>query len=140
MASSTRHELGHHRLVLEQHRVGDVLDARELVVADRLRMAEVEAQAVRRDERALLRDVIAEHLAQRLVQEVRRRVVGADGRAAVVVDGKFERLAELQRAVLDGDVVHEEVAELLLGVGDAHPQRPRPCMMPVSPTWPPDSP
>ena len=40
---------------------------------------EVEAQAVGRDQRAFLRDVIAEHLAQRLVQEMRRRMVGADG-------------------------------------------------------------
>ena len=59
---------------------------------DRLRVAEVEAQAVGRDERALLGDVIAEHLAQRLVQEMRRRMVGADGRAARVIDGEFERL------------------------------------------------
>ena len=40
--------------------------------------------------------------------------------AARVVDGKFERLADLEGALLDDDVVHEEVAELLLRVGDAH--------------------
>ena len=115
-----RHQLRHHRLVLEEHRVGDVLDALDLVVADRLRVAEVEAQAVRRDERALLRDVVAEHLAQGLVQEMGRGVVGADAGAAGVVDGKLERMADLEGALLDDDVVHEEVAELLLGVGDAH--------------------
>ena len=41
----------------------------------RLGMREVEAQPVGRDQRALLRDVIAEHLAQRLVQQMRRRMI-----------------------------------------------------------------
>jgi hypothetical protein len=41
-------------------------------------MREVEAQPVGRDQRALLRDVIAEHLAQRLVQQMGRGMVGAD--------------------------------------------------------------
>ena len=85
----------------EKHRVGDVLDARELLVADRLWMAEVEAQAIGRDERALLRHVIAEHLAQGLVQKMRRGMVGADGGAARVIDVEFERMADLQRALLD---------------------------------------
>ena len=49
-------------------------------------MREVEAQAIGRDQRALLRDVLAEHLAQRLVQQMRRRVVGADARAPRVID------------------------------------------------------
>ena len=50
--------------------------ALELPVVDGLGVAEVEAQAVGRHERALLGDVIAEHLAQSLVQEVRRGMVG----------------------------------------------------------------
>ena len=86
------HELRHDRLVLQEHRVGDVLDLSDLVVGDRLRVAEVEAQAVGRDERALLSHVLAEHLAQGLVQEMRRRVVGADRRAARAVDRELERL------------------------------------------------
>ena len=55
---------------------GDVLGRQ------RLGVAEVEAQAVGRDQRALLRHVRAEPAAQRLVQQVGRRVVGADGGAA----------------------------------------------------------
>ena len=43
------------------------------VGGDRLVVAEVEAQPVGRDQRALLLDVVAEHLAQRPVQEVGRR-------------------------------------------------------------------
>ena len=38
-------------------------------------MSEVEAQPVRRDERARLVHVLAEHLAQRRVQQMRRRVI-----------------------------------------------------------------
>ena len=41
-------------------------------------MHEVEAQPVRRHQRAALGDVIAEHLTQRLVQQMRRGVMGAD--------------------------------------------------------------
>jgi hypothetical protein len=45
----------------------------------RLAMAEVEAQPVRRIERAALRHVIAKRAAQRLVQQMRRGMVGANG-------------------------------------------------------------
>ena len=65
----------------------------ELRIVDRLWMAEIEAQAVGRDERALLGHVIAEHLAQRLVQEMGRRMVGAHGGAALVIDDQLQRLA-----------------------------------------------
>ena len=44
---------------------------------DRLGVDEVEAQPVGRHQRAALRHVIAQHQAQRLVQQVRRRVVGS---------------------------------------------------------------
>ena len=45
----------------------------DLLGRDRLVVGEVEAQAVRRDERAGLLDVVAEHLAQRVVQQVGAR-------------------------------------------------------------------
>ncbi len=54
-------------------------------------MREVEAQPVGRHQRALLRDVIAQHLAQRLVQQMRRGMVRADGAAAGVIDVERER-------------------------------------------------
>ena len=62
---------------------------------DRLRMREVEAQPVGRDERALLRDVIAQHLAQRLVQKMRRGMVLADRAAPRVIDVEQQRVADL---------------------------------------------
>ena len=88
-------------------------------------MREVEAQAVGRDQRAALGDVIAEHLAQRFVQQMRRRVIGADRAAPPVIDLELQRRAELQRALLDRAEMHEEIAGLLLGIGDAEFRRPR---------------
>ena len=77
-------------------------------------MGEIEAQPVGRDQRALLRDMVAEHLAQRLVQQMGGGMVGADRGAARVIDLQLERRADRERALLDLDVMDEEVAELLL--------------------------
>ena len=106
-------------VILQHHVVGDVLDAGELFRRDRLRMHEVEAQAIRRDQRAALGDMIAEHLPQRLVQQMRRRVMGADRGAPRVIDFELQRGAELQRALLHRAEMHEEIAGLLLRIGDA---------------------
>ena len=114
-----RHQPRGHRRILQHEVVGDVLDLLDLLRRHRLRMREVEAQPVGRDQRALLRDVIAEHLAQRLVQQMRRRMVAADGAAARVIDLERKRGAGLQRALLHRADVHEQVAGLLLRVGDA---------------------
>ena len=64
-----------HGEVLEDPLVDDLLDALALLRRQRLRVREVEAQLVRAHGRAGLAHVVAEHLLQRLVQEVRRRVV-----------------------------------------------------------------
>ncbi|MGY4377625.1 hypothetical protein ACVWZ3_005264 [Bradyrhizobium sp. i1.3.6] len=106
-------------VVLQHHVVGDVLDAGKLFRRDRLRMHEVETQTIRRDHRAALGDVVAEHLAQRLVDEMRCRMVRADRGTPAVIDLELQRGAELQLAALHGADVNEEIAELLLRVGDA---------------------
>ena len=80
------------------------------VGAHRLRMREIEAQPVGRDQRALLRDVIAEHLAQRLVQQMRRRMVCADRAAPRVIDLETSAAPTLERALLDRAEMHEQVA------------------------------
>src|SRR3954462_9818084 len=102
-------------------------------------MHEVETQPIRRDHRAALGDVVAEHLAQRLVDEMRGRVMRADRKAPAVIHFELQRSAKLQLAALDRADVNEEIAELLLGVGDADLMPPSPVNTPVSPTWPPDS-
>ncbi len=52
-------------------------------------MAKVEAQAVRRNERAGLHDLRPEHVAQRRVQQVRGRVVHRAGQAVLKVDARL---------------------------------------------------
>jgi hypothetical protein len=56
-------------------------------------MAEVEAQAVGAFRLTPLRHMIAKRAAQRLVQQVRRRMVGADLAAAGMADLQLGRLA-----------------------------------------------
>ena len=70
-----RSHVGLHRRVAVDLLVDDALDVVELLARDRLEVHEVEAQPIGRDERAGLLDVRAEHLAQRRVQQVRRRVI-----------------------------------------------------------------
>ena len=93
------HHLRFGRRVAADLRVHQVLDLPQLVRRDRLEVREVEAQAVRRDERALLRDVRAEHLAQRGVQQMRGGVVERGGAAALAVDVRAERVADRDRAL-----------------------------------------
>ena len=107
------HEPRRHLGVLQHHAIGDVLDPFDLGAGDRFRVREVEAQPVGRNERALLRHMIAEHHAQRLMQNVGRRMVGARRRAGVVIDLKLDRHAGARRALDDRHVVDDEVAELL---------------------------
>ncbi len=105
-------------------RVGQRLDGLHLVGSHRLGVHEIESQPIGRDERALLRHVIAEHLAQRLMQQVRGRVIGADGRAARVIDLELDGVAGLEGARFNLAHVHEQVAELFLGAGHAEAARP----------------
>ena len=60
----------------------------------------------------------AQHLAQRLVHEMRRGVIGPRGRAALVVDDQLDRIARLEAAALDNAGVHDQIAELLLRIAD----------------------
>ena len=82
-----------HRAVGQRLLVGDLLDLGDLVVGERGVVAEVEAQPVGPDQRAGLLDVLAEHLAQRVVQHVRAGVVAADRRPPVGVDRRRRRSA-----------------------------------------------
>ena len=86
------HQPRRHLGVFQHHTIGDVLDLFKFGPRDRLRMGDVEAEPLGGDQRALLRDMIAEHDAQRLVQEVRRRMVGARRGAGGVIDFQLDRL------------------------------------------------
>ena len=116
------HEARLHGAVLQHHAVGDLLDLRELAVADGLGMGEIEAQPVGGDQRALLGHMIAQHLAQGLVQQMGGRMVGADGAAAAVVHLQLKGLTLAQGAQFHRHFMDEEVAQLLLRIGDEDPQ------------------
>ena len=70
-------------------------------------MREVEAQAIGFDQRSLLRDVLAQHLAQGAVQEVRGRVVAADRVATLAVDVERSGLADTRVPRSITRVVHD---------------------------------
>ena len=89
------------------------LDQGERRRIDRAGLREVEAQAFGRDEAALLRDVKAEPLAQRLVQQVRRAVVRADAVAARAIDCQVKRVADGDLTLGDRGHVREQAAEIL---------------------------
>src|SRR5437879_2600713 len=61
-------------------------------------MREVEARALRVDQRPLLLDVLAEHLAQRRVHEVRGRMVPHRTPPRRLVDLRVHRIADAKHA------------------------------------------
>ena len=111
--------------VLEDLGVDERLDAADLVVGHRRVVREVEARLVGVDQRALLLHVRAEHLAQRLVHQVRRRVVAHRAAARVEVDLRRDRVADRQLAGLHLAVVAEDVGLDLLRVLDREERQAR---------------
>ena len=79
-------------------------------------MREVEPGTLRIDERSLLRDMIAQHHAQRRVHQVRRRMVPGGARPRVPVDLGGDGVAALELAGLDLTVVAEHLRLDLLRV------------------------
>jgi hypothetical protein len=69
---------GPRRCIGQRLAVGDLFDLGDLCVGDRVVVAEVEPKPVGSDQGASLLDVLAKHLAQRVVQHVRAGVVAAD--------------------------------------------------------------
>ena len=113
------HEMRLDRRILQHDGVRHLLDGREFRFRHRLRMREVEAQPFRRNQRALLRHVRAERLAERLVQKVRRRMVGADRRAPLAVDRQPHGVATREPPRLERADMDEEPVRLALRVGHA---------------------
>ena len=74
-----RHQARLDRRVALHDLIAKPLDLGQFFLGHRLGMGEIEPQAVRRDQGALLLNMVADHLAQRLVQNMRRRMIGARG-------------------------------------------------------------
>ena len=113
-----RHQMGLHRLVLQDHRVDEILDRDDLFVGHGFLMREVESEPARLDQRALLRHVRSQHFAERFVQEVGRGMVRAGRGAAPMIDIEIDRVADFQRARLDDAMMQEEAVQLFLRVLD----------------------
>ena len=78
--------VGEHGGIGHDDVVADALDLEYLLVGHRLEVREVEPQTVGRDERARLLDMVAQHLDQRRLQNMRGGVVAGDERTAALVD------------------------------------------------------
>src|SRR5579864_6389432 len=91
-----RHRARGNRVVVEDFRIDDRFDAPNVLAGERRVVREVEPRLVRIDQRALLLDVRTEHLAQRLVHQVRRRVVAHRAPARLVVDARRNAIAFAQ--------------------------------------------
>src|SRR5262249_53359607 len=113
-----RHEARRDGTVLADAGVHLAVDDVEVLGRKRTRMAEVEAEPIGCDQRALLRHMLAQAAAQRLMQEVRHRVVGAKLRAAALVDTELDEVAQLERAMRHLAEMHMKLACFLLRVGD----------------------
>src|ERR1700730_18604728 len=103
--------MGHDGGVANHLTIGNVLNKGKLFGADWLMMGKVEAQTVWSDQRSLLSDMFAKHLPQRLVQEMRRRLMGAQSLAAIVVDEELKGELSAKLAFLDYAFVNIEVTE-----------------------------
>ena len=110
-----------HFLRLNVHTVENQLtdkaaDFHQLLRRHGREVRKVVAQAVRLNERARLMGVVAQHDAQRVIKEVRRRVRAHDGLAAVGIDGSRHRVTDRERAGDELAVVHELAALVLLNI------------------------
>src|ERR1700730_5099431 len=111
--------MGHDGRIANHLPIGNVLNKGKLVRADWFMMGKVEAQTVWSDQRSLLSYMFAEHLPQRLMQEMGRRMIGAQCLAAIVVDKELEGKPRTKLAFLDQAFVNIEVAEFFLRIADA---------------------
>ncbi len=107
------HQLRVGRHVAADLAVDDALDLGKLLRSHGLVVREVEAQPVRRDERAFLLHVLAEHLPERGVHQVRSGVIEPDRLAALGVNVCLDRIAHLELAGLNGSIVHVRIAARL---------------------------
>ena len=94
-----RHERDGHRAVVADDAADLVLDGALLVVGQRPIERVVEAQVVGRDERAGLPGALADHVAQRAVEQVRAGVVAHRVGAPLGIDDGLDGLADPQPAV-----------------------------------------
>ncbi|TFA98277.1 hypothetical protein CCMA1212_009972 [Trichoderma ghanense] len=97
--------------------VGELLNLPQLIQLDLGLVRKVETQLLIVDQRALLVDIVAQHLPQRVVQDVCAGVVVADGGAAQLIVFANDFVAGRELSVLNVAAV-EDVSTVVLDVHD----------------------
>ena len=110
--------LGDDVIALQNGLVDDGVHLAKLLGGEGGEVGKVKAQAVRLHQRTGLMDVVAQHGAQGLVQQVGGGVGAHDGLAALHIQGGGDGVAHLQGALGQLAVVHILAALVLLHVGD----------------------
>jgi hypothetical protein len=100
-------------------------------------MAEIEPQPIRRVQTAPLCHMVAKRVAQRLMQQMGRRMICADLRTAGMGNFQFRRLPLQDRPFQNLRHMDEDALRLRVSVTSARPVSVR--IYPASPTCPPDS-
>ena len=101
---------------VEDHVGHKAVDLCDLLNAECGEMGKVKAQMVRLNQRTRLMHMVAEHLDERRLEQVRCAVCAADGLAALGINADGDSVAELDLSALDKAVVHELAALVLLDV------------------------
>ena len=102
----------------QDRRIDRVFDLPKLVRRDGGEMGKVKAEEVRLHQRARLMHMLAQHVPQRLLQQVGRAVSASDGGTALLVIGSPDRIAQLQYTAYEFSGVHDLAALVLLHVAD----------------------
>ena len=117
---SQRHHLGRGRCIGQHLGVDDGLDTADLRIADRRVVGEVETGAIGVDQRAFLLHMVAQHLAQRLVHQVRGAVVAHRAGTLLGVDASGQVVADRDHALHHPALVAKHIRLDLAGVLDQH--------------------
>jgi hypothetical protein len=100
--------------------VDQIFHAVYLTLTETGKMRKVKAQPVWCDQRAGLFHVVTQDLSQGRMQQVRGRVVFANGLAPDPVDFEVHGHFTLYGATPDDTVMHDEVRQRFLRIGDLH--------------------
>src|SRR3546814_11219830 len=103
-------------------RVDQGFDLGQLLVADRLKMGKIKAQAIGRHQRTLLADMLAEHFAQRRMQQLGGGMVDHDRLPPIAIDVGSHAVTNRQRARLQQTETDVNMTGKLWG--STYPQHP----------------
>ena len=110
----------HHRRIGAHPGVDPALDLALLIGCDLAIVGEVEAQSLGRYQRASLRRMLAQHVAQRAVQQVRCRVVARNVAPPLGINTRLQRLVQRHYALLHNAKMNDHAWHRPLSIFDPH--------------------